>query len=113
MRDEQPKKIREACIAANPDLKDRPFERFIHRKIDGVWCDDFIHLSDVLLAIGPDRLIKYDGDARSSTGNLVIDTQGTFLNENGMHLAHWYLRTDDLTQQSDETISFLADLLSA
>ncbi len=54
-----------------------------------------IRLADVLLAIG--RPALYDSSAY-------------FLYKNGNEV--WDLRRDDLTEQSDECVAFLADLLS-
>jgi hypothetical protein len=51
-----------------------------------------IHLADVLLAI------------EANYGSATLSTQV-------LAMERWNLRTDDLNQQSDEEITFLADLL--
>ena len=86
MRDEQIKTIRDACVKVNDKIR--------HRSYYGGM--DTIRLADVLLA--------------------CFETVGTFTNGGGdcqTILMHWSLRTDDLTQQSDETIEFISSLLSA
>lgn len=59
-----------------------------------------IHLADVLLAINSQSKVFVEIDMR---GRFVVNEDSTEL---------WNLRKDDLTEQSDKCIKFLADLLA-
>jgi hypothetical protein len=103
--------IRQACIAANPN---RRWEDLGNCKRH--WADDFsqtcscppdserklpCRLADVLLAI------KSTHYALDSEGEFMLHADGSW------HYAGpiWNLRNDDLSQQSNECIEFLYDLL--
>jgi hypothetical protein len=66
-----------------------------------------IRLADVLLAIG--HIIKARG---SQFGFITVDSYGCIWKGTPHEIAcEWNLRKNDLTEQSDECISFLAELL--
>ena len=84
--------VREACIKANPDIEvgeEIAEENGMMRPI---------RLADVLLAIRE----------KMPLGNIPMGHGTSVLN---LMMQHWNLRTDDLSQQSPETLKFLADLL--
>jgi hypothetical protein len=93
-RDQQIADIRAACIKANPQSWDcgAPCH-----------CSDgrlTVRLADVLLAIG------------SREGKFLLGGRlAIFYTPNGKELFSWRTHLDDLTEQSDECISFLAELL--
>lgn len=89
--------IRERAVEANPEIRGRwgiddtpPIERGVR-------------LSDVLLAM----------EGKPAYDRVVVTTSGHIMDFEGVvpPNAKWNFRKDDLTQQSDETISFLAELL--
>lgn len=88
-REEQLQLIRQKCVEANPEIKNR-----VHSAFGAI-----IRLADVLLAIEQTEHWR----------------KGTFLRERKTTIhdvyERWNLRKDDLTQQSDECLQFLADLL--
>jgi hypothetical protein len=115
--------IREKCIAANPEIVELKFgcefenvktgARFII-PTNGYPNDNHkilgrpIRLADVLLAI------------ENANGNIELATYGEPLHighyekperEGYYSKAYWNLRADDLEKQSEETISFLYELL--
>ncbi len=130
--------IREACIKANPSIKDLVFGCVVVNEVGEqervLWSIDSwkkggkdvqldgtavhiheselkeiigrpIRLADVLLAIEKKYKDKYR-----------VTSQGVFENYNPLLQRHvvnetWNLLKDDLTQQSDETIDFLFELL--
>jgi hypothetical protein len=90
MRNEQLEAIRAACIEAKPEIE--------HSQ-DGLNGVRPVRLTDVLLAVETgwwhrDRNAEHEISA--DTSKLLI---------------LWDFHQDDLTQQSDECIDFLADLL--
>lgn len=94
--------VREACIKTNPDLEFHN-ER-IYRKGELAR----IHLADIIFTylknlVVPRFLVK---------GYVSGDKLGAFDAEVMNIVASWNLRTDSLKEQSDETLEFLAELLS-
>lgn len=91
MQEQNIETIRKACIAANPEI--------VQPVYDGAntYIDRPIHLADVLLAMDERLDTPFFPDA----------------NEWELFLFHkWNLHKDTLTDQSDETLSFLAKLLT-
>lgn len=95
-RDNYIKIIREACIRANPEIEKDTCRACIEKEdaMDRYACRP-IHLADVLLAIG------------------VHGVEGAYPPQIFAvgHPARWDLVHDDLTQQLDECLKFLSDLL--
>lgn len=97
-KDEQIALIRAKCIEANPEIEELvggdgdPFGNG-----GPIIQDRPIRLTDVLLAIRQNE--RYDDIQVAKLVGIV-----------GLPL--WNLRADDLTLQSDECITFLADLLT-
>lgn len=127
------KKIREACIAANPSIKDLVFGCEVktpygnitklvwETRGKSIWLTEEdsrynledleiigrpIRLADVLLAIQKKqhKNITY-----------LVSTFGIFMDSHfNFSMKHqWNLLKDDLTLQSPETISFILELLSS
>jgi hypothetical protein len=115
-RDQQIDAIRAACIKANPELTVRQnevdvlWDRLSEISGNDLWnrlskqewefardvlFERPICLADVLLAIEP---------IRTRRGLLNAPAESV--------VKSWNLRHDDLTKQSDETISWLCDLLA-
>lgn len=100
-REQQLALIREKCIAVNPSRvwwsADGPEEGNA-----AIW--EPVRLADVLLAIGDRERIHVGGRGRFFTfkGDDMRDMVGG---------RFWNLRKDDLTEQSDECLAFLAELL--
>lgn len=100
MRDEQIEAVRKACIAANPDIK-------ILFQEPNIYESGAIRLADMLLAVGDAWRKDLDVAMQS------LPRYRAALNRNIVEvIKRWHLRADDLTQQSDETIEFLAGLLA-
>lgn len=100
MRDDQIKLIRQKCIEANSTK-----EWNWHcpaRKTCSVDFEEPVRLADVLLAI-PQLWVQPKIERKDDYRYI---NNGVF--STGIK---WNLRKDDLTEQSDETIAFLADLL--
>lgn len=95
--------IRAACIKANRDIEHRLITRATNR-ITVAIPDDTIRLADVLKA----TTRKYGYPLELYEGQMVGDAEQQVL----ALLSRYNLVTDDLTQQSDECIQFLADLLA-
>lgn len=100
MREQHIEVVRKACVAANPEIVES------HQgEEDGeiVWIEIFrpIRLADVLLAMGRKWRINGSGYFDDGTGKVL-----------GTPDPYWNLCANDLTQQSDETLKFLADLLT-
>ncbi len=93
-RQEQLETIRAACIRANPD---RAWIRY--EDVDTEWP---VRLADVLWAWHE----KADKDLQDKD-IIPLPMRAMY----GKIALHWNLRKDDLTEQSDETISFLYDIL--
>lgn len=92
-RDQQITAIRAACIKANPDTGWSPLQYMLGGEVGRVARP--IRLADVLLAI------TNLGRPLATRGrSLMIDA-----------LVYWDLMQDDLTQQSDECVAYLAHLL--
>lgn len=88
--------VRAACVAANPTILKNDC-RLCEGEYDG---ERPIRLADVLLAI------------RDNTG---MNRPHVHINGEGLEIGHsrfWNCRKDDLTEQSEETLHFLATLLS-
>lgn len=91
-RQQQIEIIRKACAAANPQVE------ILMGQEMSVYYIRPIRLADVLSAIGNvDARVKVDGD------KLKVFADETMLT--------WNLRKDDLTEQSDECVEFLAEIL--
>jgi hypothetical protein len=121
-RQEQLELIRQKCIEANPDKlaehdhKKLPCQEVCTNRVDiyhdwnereGGGCTygvqlGPIRLADVLLAIGGRNVKSY----------YSVHKDGHWCISNFRDLCWWNLRKDDLTEQSDECIAFLADLLN-
>lgn len=67
-----------------------------------------IGLADVLLAIGNSLLLQVDTEGFFYTWEKEDAEQGKGYCQSGVN---WNLLTDDLTQQSDELLTFLCELL--
>lgn len=94
--------IRQKCIEANPEIAERRLDA--EKTWDGATVNIFdnkIRLADVLSAL------------ENTSHYLEINQLGhfTFKGVTGGEWGEWNLRKDDLTEQSDETILFLYDLL--
>ena len=90
--------IREACIKANPK---KEWEEYFPDAGDhrGVAVDIPCRLAAVLLAID-EKFVE------ENSGNWGVEETQSKL------VKLWNLRNDDLSQQSEETINFLYDLLT-
>jgi hypothetical protein len=88
--------IRAKCIEANPE---KDWTR--------ITVDEPCRLADVLLAMDSNNVAVKD------TGAILVRDPETY--NFGWEKPHpvWNLRTDDLTQQSPETIAFIHSLLCA
>jgi hypothetical protein len=98
--------IREKCIVANPEIGNDYSVAAIGGRLrntsERVWNAKAvqgrpIRLADVLLAI--------NATLRKERGTISLDENSVKL------ILFWNLRADDLEKQSEETISFLAELL--
>lgn len=120
MREKQIEAIRQKCIEANPEIETQRCGNCGY-EMDGGYCRELdsegegqphcpgpselrpIRLADVLLAI--------------KNKSILVDITGNFWEWRSMNeaprsfAATWNLRKDDLTEQSDECITFLAELL--
>jgi hypothetical protein len=114
-RDQHLQTIREACIKVSPNGQWKEVGS-ITNDADGNLVvnlqDRRIRLADVLLAI-------WQVNPANRT-NVVVESAGTFVitSWHGVESSRslgpeWNLPKDDLTQQSDECLAFLADLLTA
>lgn len=92
--------IRAACIKANPARKWTKEVFGAYSNSQGDTHDLPVRLADVLLALYKNCTAGQWDDALLA----LIDNQGGLMT--------WNLRTDDLEQQSDETVAFIASLLS-
>lgn len=106
-RNEQLDAIRTACIKANPEIVE---QKEIHvSPLTGkhMKYDRPVRLADVLLAI--DRTRCQIRALIQSPDTLTIEKVGY----GRSIIFDWNLRQDDLNEQSDECIAFLANLLNA
>lgn len=98
-RDEQLNLIRSKCIAANPD------KGWVVAGLEGFnyWKNKPlpVRLADVLLAVNYDHLAPLAEERRERVKDLTV----------AEIVSRWNLRQDDLTEQSDECILFLSNLL--
>jgi len=103
-RDEQLQTIRTACIEANPEINEPctcpkggrwDGERICDKCGGWEYVPRPIRLADVLLAI--ESYPDYDEAVHGLLFSGPVDRR-------------WNLHADDLTQQSDDCIAFLADL---
>jgi hypothetical protein len=133
-RDEQLAFIRQKCLEANPEIVELKFGcqlldkrsgddkwLYLHRAMGGSMVVEHkitgighgkdyefdvigrpIRLADMLLAIGNPFVEVH------ANGGIVTQTNWP---GHKLQQAVWNLRKDDLTEQSDECIEFLADLL--
>jgi hypothetical protein len=113
-RDQQLADIRAACIKANPSILEL-------EEMSGLRIERPIRLADVLLAIElsvGSNITYYSADTRGCIyGTIELDPV-QLNNFPGVDhfIKHipgptWNLRKDDLTEQSDECVAFLAQLL--
>jgi hypothetical protein len=100
-RGEQINLIRAKCIEANPER----WNDFENLKRD----DDKIRLADVLLATEKKAPAKHVPEGNG----LIIFSDGSMSWNGKPSSVVWYLRNDDLTEQSDECIEFISSLLKA
>lgn len=107
--------IREKCIEANPQIVERHDSCKAHGKRGGLFkciCQPRpIRLADVLVAIGNMMVIV---DARGNFYKLEMklsDKMPSFDEKAGT--AKWNLLKDDLREQREETLEFIANLLKA
>jgi hypothetical protein len=115
-RDQHISAIREACIKANPELWKKG--DIVYRKIEkhGASVESDIRLADVLLAIKQkdvdlEKKIEDVSGRGGAKATYLYSTLMRFAHMDASNAEFWNLRQDDLTQQSDECIAFLADLL--
>jgi hypothetical protein len=114
-RQEQLDRIRAACIDANPEIAKR--EELYHPQGMGaskpISIFGTIRLGDLLLVIGNSKK-RHSVTIDAQRDNLVFfwatkdpdnPDRATLLR------SQWNLRKDDLTEQSDECVAFLANLL--
>lgn len=93
--------IRAACIKTNPEIETRRIDFEDEDTGADTWIqDDTIRLADVLLAIGANGFVV------SGTGQFYTGDPAKF------GQPHWNLRKDNLSEQSPETLTFLAGLLN-
>jgi len=102
--------IRQKCIEANPEIKERVTFDFIGTEIDKTT----IRLADVLLTLGSTtRAIK--GQIHLSWAGtpkwLVIKSRDDVAYRSHDGGCAWKMESDDLNEQSEETIDFVAELL--
>lgn len=90
--------IRKACKTANPNKPWRIQEPVSEYETD--WFPVSPSLADVLLAIGEEKRKKANTPSWSTNVQWVNDV-----------VANWHLTFDSLEEQSDETLSFLGELL--
>lgn len=91
--------IRRACVAANPEIKTR---KEITSKYGDYDVEDDIRLADILFTLSErDYLFCVN-----ASGLLYREDDGPI-----RPFVYYNLRKDSLTDQSDETLQFLADLL--
>lgn len=98
------KVISDACIAANPSIKESEYCECGHQMYyQGIEKGRPIRLADVLLAIGR------RGDRWNIGGDGCFNHLDQF--NNWQKVAQWNLKSDTLSAQSPETIDFLYELL--
>jgi hypothetical protein len=105
MRPQYLQSIREACIKANPEKNWKGF-KYGKLGVINATCG----LADVLLAIWKANPANRTNITVESSGQFIYityDDAGAYKNAG----PEWNLRKDDLTEQSDESLAFLADLL--
>lgn len=102
-REEKLKVIRVAAISANPEIGKQETNLRISRgriqNIEG-WQSRQIKIADILLVLQEKSGWYFTGVAK-----------GMMIFESGARYYYYNLRADDLTQQSEECISFLYELL--
>lgn len=98
--------IRQKCIEANPEINSGQFLQ--------EWSIEEINTNPRVAVVRPIRL----ADVLLAIGKKTTHDFGYYCCDNGVIAqtgsgakANWNLRKDDLTEQSDECIIFLADLL--
>ena len=99
--------IREKCVAANSDI-----ERLVGygRHGDKLIDDRPVRLADVLLAINYyEEVVKNKNSWFDEPSNIIGGELILYITEAGRMI--WNLRKDNLTEQSDETLEFLYNLL--
>lgn len=113
-RDKQLEAIRAACIKANPQIVVNKHAQLIKLDHTVEYFEECrpVRLADVLLAI-------HAVEPANKT-NVTIESDGQFIQRlptgNGTEtvphaMLHWNLRQDDLTEQSDECITFLISVV--
>lgn len=110
MREEYLKVIRDACLKANPEIEVRNSSMMLKGTFTGLinHRDTKIRVADVLLALE---------SIKSREHTYWIDCGGQFASrkfseehESWLHV-FWNLRADNLNEQSDECVAFIAELL--
>lgn len=102
MRKQNLQLVREACFKSNPEIREQEINtRTREGKLQNIvgWEPRPIRLADVLdaMCFGEfDNMPALRAEQEKAHQVVIM----------------WNLHKDDLTEQSDETISFLADLLS-
>lgn len=109
-REQKIEEIRQWCIQANPDIKNR--EEVLHPQGLGFSASisvfETIGLADVLLAIQVGRKdANKHGYSIRHTGRFYRDNLSSI---SGVYMADWNLRKDDINDQSDEFIDFIHGL---
>lgn len=109
-REQNIAKIREACIKENPERWNNP-DNYEPNRMG--WD---IRLADVLLAIDKALQAKESPQAKERELLLRIGTDGGFHQQHDIGYwrfegCYWNLSHDSLTDQSDETISFIASVV--
>lgn len=114
MREENIKKIRAACIKANPEILGRRPEIKVQPNRDELYTSaPFGHrigIADIFLAVHRTKV----GNGWEPIGNWPGDLVGYTFDYQGGVICEpiWNLRKDNLEEQSDETLSFIATLLT-
>jgi hypothetical protein len=96
--------IRQRCIEANPGI--RQCKKYALGSVEA-W-DRPIRLADVLLAMPKDALDYSMGGVEDKQYVFQADRNP----DDDLRIAYWNLREDDLSKQSEQTLTFLAELLS-
>jgi hypothetical protein len=98
MRDQQLEAIRAACIRANPHISERSIGAVDEDTGTDMWVrDDTIRLADVLMLPDTSEMLNATDEENATVCFRFIRM--------------WNLRKDDLTEQSDECVAFLYNLL--
>lgn len=103
-------KIGKACIAANPQLLEAT------RITDDAWGVKLLatkenprafRLADVLLAM--EKHFQFDGGFAEMSAKCELTEKITHANGRVIHQPYWDFSKDDITEQSDECLEFIAN----